>query len=292
VECPAGKTSTGSHDASGGNTTCEATKCGANEKVAAHVCVECPAGKTSTGSHDASGGDTTCETTMCGENEKVVNHVCVECPAGKTSTGNHDASGNDTTCEAASCNVTPPANGAMGDCPATLASGSTCQPVCNWNYVVNGSSSCNMGTLTPAFCEEGIPIHTRVQLVPGSRYDHETCACANVTTTIFNDDDYYPLTFEDGLSYEYEYEDLEPCTEASAYIEVTSGSCSGIMSLNECSNAACKLGFSDMTAVPDDRNGATDYPQYCYMEGAFLKFNNGTNTGTCSDDHKCACKAQ
>jgi len=65
------------------------------------MCVTCPEGTTSTGEHDASGADTTCDATSCGENEKVENHVCVACPAGKTSTGSHDASGEDSTCEEA-----------------------------------------------------------------------------------------------------------------------------------------------------------------------------------------------
>ena len=38
--------------------TTEATECSANEKVVDHVCMECPAGKTSTDKHDASGNNT------------------------------------------------------------------------------------------------------------------------------------------------------------------------------------------------------------------------------------------
>jgi len=105
VECPAGKTSSGSHDASGEDTQCDATECNANEKVVDHVCLECPAGKTSSGSHDASGEDTQCDATECNANEKVVDHVCVECPAGKTSSGSHDASGEDTNCDTTQCNT-------------------------------------------------------------------------------------------------------------------------------------------------------------------------------------------
>merc|ERR1719181_1577703 len=103
MTCPAGKTSTGSHDASGKDTTCDATYCDTNEKVVNHVCTACPAGKTSTGKHDASGKDTTCDATSCGTNEKVVAHVCTACPTGKISMGQHDASGPDTTCGAISC---------------------------------------------------------------------------------------------------------------------------------------------------------------------------------------------
>ena len=48
-----------------------ATTCGANQKVSSHACVACPSGKTSIGNHDASAGDTTCDATACGVNEKV-----------------------------------------------------------------------------------------------------------------------------------------------------------------------------------------------------------------------------
>ncbi len=72
-------------------------------KVSSHACVACPSGKTSTGNHDASGGDTTCDATTCGVNEKVSGHTCEACPSGRTSTGNHDASAGDTTCYATTC---------------------------------------------------------------------------------------------------------------------------------------------------------------------------------------------
>jgi len=45
-----------------------------------------------------------------------------------------------------------PANGGVGDCTNSLASGSTCQPVCNAGYTVSGTSSCSAGTLTAATC--------------------------------------------------------------------------------------------------------------------------------------------
>jgi len=53
----------------------------------------------------------------------------------------------------ASCDASAaPANGAVGDCTSSLASGSTCQPTCNTGYTVSGSSSCSAGTLTAATC--------------------------------------------------------------------------------------------------------------------------------------------
>ena len=85
-ECLAGNISTAKHDASGGNTTCSATTCGANEWVVVHVCAKCPVGKASTGNQGTSGGNTTyvvtirggsttCEATTGGVNAKNANRV-------------------------------------------------------------------------------------------------------------------------------------------------------------------------------------------------------------------------
>jgi len=54
-----------------------------------------------------------------------------------------------STCDAS----TAPANGAVGDCTDTLASGSTCQPTCDDGHTVSGSSSCTTGSLTAATCD-------------------------------------------------------------------------------------------------------------------------------------------
>ena len=73
------------------------------------MCTACPAGMTSSGKHDASGDDTTCDATSCDINEKVSSHMCAACPSGKTSNGDHDASGDntecDTTCDATTCDL-------------------------------------------------------------------------------------------------------------------------------------------------------------------------------------------
>jgi len=58
VACPAGKTSPGRN-----STVCDATSCGTDEKVVGHICVKCAPGETSTSNHDASGGDTQCQAT-------------------------------------------------------------------------------------------------------------------------------------------------------------------------------------------------------------------------------------
>ena len=54
----------------------------------------------------------------------------------------------DNPCDASAA----PANGAVGDCTSTLASGSTCQPTCNAGYTVSGTSSCLAETFTTAEC--------------------------------------------------------------------------------------------------------------------------------------------
>merc|ERR1711998_368054 len=40
-----------------------------------------------------------------------------------------------------------PENGGVGDCTATLASGSTCQPTCNTGFTVSGTTTCSETTV-------------------------------------------------------------------------------------------------------------------------------------------------
>ena len=49
---------------------------------------------------------------------------------------------------------TAPVNGGVGDCTASLASGSSCQPTCNGEYSLVGTRSCYDGTLSAASCGE------------------------------------------------------------------------------------------------------------------------------------------
>ena len=78
------------------------------------------------------------------------------CDAGYTVSGTSSCSlGTLTaaTCEPNPCDASAaPANGDVGDCTSSLASGSTCQPTCNDGYTVSGTSSCSAGTLTAATC--------------------------------------------------------------------------------------------------------------------------------------------
>jgi len=53
------------------------------------------------------------------------------------------------TCSPNPCDASsPPANGAVGDCTSSLASGSSCTPSCDSGYALSGTRSCSAGTLT------------------------------------------------------------------------------------------------------------------------------------------------
>ena len=57
------------------------------------------------------------------------------------------------TCSPNPCDASsPPANGAVGTCTGSLASGSSCQPECDEGFYATGSSRCSLGTLTAAAC--------------------------------------------------------------------------------------------------------------------------------------------
>ena len=86
------------HDASGVDTYCDATLCGADEYVSTNVCTTCPGGTENDAGDDASGADTSCDAIICGENEYVSTNACTTCPAGTTHYAGDDASGSDTAC--------------------------------------------------------------------------------------------------------------------------------------------------------------------------------------------------
>jgi hypothetical protein len=99
VACPAGTTNAADDDASGANTTCDATLCDVNELVSSNSCVACPAGTTNAADDDASGANTTCDATLCDVNQRVDTFVCEDCPPGVISKATGDlATGVDTDC--------------------------------------------------------------------------------------------------------------------------------------------------------------------------------------------------
>lgn len=85
-----------------------------------------------------------------------------DCPDPSASVGAGNcavaAAGAASTCGAA-CAFTTPLNGEDGTCTASLASGATCQPVCDAAtdstpaYTASGMTSCSHGILTAATCE-------------------------------------------------------------------------------------------------------------------------------------------
>jgi hypothetical protein len=99
--CLPGKTNVAGDDASGANTTCDATICTANQHVVGNACIACPDGTTRPAGDDASGKDTTCSPVLCPANHFVMAKSCKPCPAGQINGAGDDASGADTTCKQA-----------------------------------------------------------------------------------------------------------------------------------------------------------------------------------------------
>jgi len=161
-------------------------------------------------------------------------------------------------------------------------------------------------------CSESCISHgERVQIAVGSAYSSESCACGTLPDTVCSGGvDWKYITWEDGNTFKYRYQDLESCVEPSAYVTVTSTSfltsanCSRITSPFLCASAACKLGLSSASdEAKDDRqaSGSSQDPPYCYFEtmrtrgktlfNKELKFNTGKNTGRCGGYDTCVCKA-
>ena len=68
-------------------------------QVVSHNCVACPLGKTNVKDDNASGPDTTCDATLCAANQRVANNACVACPSGSTNDAGDDASQGNTYCQ-------------------------------------------------------------------------------------------------------------------------------------------------------------------------------------------------
>jgi hypothetical protein len=95
---------------------------------------------------------------------------CKACPTCSDKTKNGDETGVDCggSCTACPCDASSaPANGGKGNCTASVASGTTCQPVCSQGYTVSGKTTCSKGILTAATCK---PV---------------TCTCPDGTPTVF-----------------------------------------------------------------------------------------------------------
>lgn len=57
------------------------------------------------------------------------------------------------TCVPSHCEMTPPANGDVGECPETLEHGESCVPSCHPGYETHGQTTCHAGTLHLSTCE-------------------------------------------------------------------------------------------------------------------------------------------
>jgi hypothetical protein len=163
TSCPTGYGNEAGDSLGSGVTLCK--ECLSDYYVSAlGMCSPCP-GNTKR----ASGDDNTAETTACFCSiiaEFPINDICdgalqvgstcepgcengynlldeISCESG----GSHKMA----SCEPNPCDASEaPEHGAVGDCTASLASGSTCQPTCEEGYSASGTSSCLLGTLTAA----------------------------------------------------------------------------------------------------------------------------------------------
>ena len=80
------------------------------------------------------------------------------------------------------------------------------------------------------------------------------------------------------------------------YVMRSQGNCPAgaeIKSLLACSAAAAYLKLPDTSASSDGQHSSyysmNNDPPFCYYEGGELKFNEGSNNGTCSDTDMCIC---
>ena len=66
-----------------------------------------------------------------------------------------------------------------------------------------------------------------------------------------------------------------------------------IKSLSGCSIAAKYLNLEDTNATSDGQHSEyysmSNHPPFCYYEGNELKFNEGSNSGECTDSDLCLC---
>lgn len=134
----------------------------------------CAAGFTVVGEHSCFEGnltEATCRPDSCAAKAQLIeNGDFGDCPAtlssgqscsptcdtGFSVSGSHSCLNGvltQATCLPNPCDLVVPANGSLGDCPASLVSGGSCQPQCASGFTVSGTATCLNGVLTGAACE-------------------------------------------------------------------------------------------------------------------------------------------
>ena len=130
-----------------GHTASGASVCAAGVLAAA----TCDADPCDASAAPANGGVGTCDASI-----ESGSSCQPACDAGYTVSGVSSCTTGVLT--AATCSADPclavgaPSNGGAGDCGASLASGTSCQPTCNSGFTVSGPTSCWTGTLVAAVC--------------------------------------------------------------------------------------------------------------------------------------------
>jgi hypothetical protein len=161
--CPAGTTNPAGDDASGEDTTCDATLCDADQYVLSNVCEACPAGSTNAAEDDASGSDTNCDATLCGTDQYVLSNACETCPAGSTNLAGDNASTSDTGCDATLCStdqyvlnhLCTPCSGSDTNVAGDDASGTNtaCDPDACIGIECGENATCNSNNNIGNLCE-------------------------------------------------------------------------------------------------------------------------------------------
>ena len=173
--CASGSTNVAGDDASGEETTCDATLCALDEYVSSNACTPCATGYGNAADDGASGGDTTCDGYLCAVDEYVSSNACTACVGGETNAAGDDASGSDTTC---SC---------------TASSTSSKDGSDGTFYCINGGTAGGTtGSCTCTSCDagyEGDNCHTAILCAANQRVVSNACtACAEGTQNAAGDE--------------------------------------------------------------------------------------------------------
>jgi len=150
------------------------------------------------------------------------------------------------TCRANPCDASaPPANGAVGDCTMSLASGSTCQPTCASGYAASGPTHCYVGMLTKATCEDVDDCSGSPCLNGGTCKDgmnSYTCVC---------------VPGYSGTDCEIDGRPAYPCDASAPPVNGAVGDCTNALATGRTCQPTCKSGYTVNGATGCDRGTLT-----------------------------------